>query len=47
MAKSLGGRFYFLIGVLAMVGLYMAHAADPSALQDFCVGVTDPHTAGM
>ncbi|KAJ8427314.1 hypothetical protein Cgig2_030579 [Carnegiea gigantea] len=27
--NSLGGRFYFLIGVLAMVGLYMAHAADP------------------
>ena len=27
--------------------LYMSSAADPSPLQDFCVGVTDPQSAGM
>lgn len=48
MAKSLGGRFYFFIGVLAMVGLHIAaYAADPSPLQDFCVGIINPNAAEL
>jgi len=47
--KSLGARFSFCIALilLATVGIYMAYATDPSPLQDFCVGVTDPNTARM
>jgi len=32
-------------GLLAIAS-YVAYATDPTQLQDFCVGVNDPHDAG-